>query len=162
MNNNRQRGFETVSLHQWEKDRGSSILRIDEIKLPKRATKHSAGYDVFSTQDVILNPGDDVTMPLGWKTYMLENEFLMIIPRSGLGFKYYTRLANSTGIIDFDYYGNSGNDGHCWIKLRNEGDKTLMIHSGDAIAQCIFTNFFLADGDDFEGNKRIGGFGSTG
>lgn len=132
-----------------------------KIKLPKRATSHSAGYDVYATEDFILCPNKDIKIPTGWKAYMMEDEKLVFHPRGGLGFKYYLRLANTTGIGDSDYYNNEGNEGHYWVKIRNEGDKELYIKEGDAIAQCIFEKYLLVDGDDFEGNTRIGGFGST-
>jgi dUTP pyrophosphatase len=85
----------------------------------------------------------------------------MIVPRSGLGFKYYFRLANLVGIIDFDYADNPNNEGHCWIKLRSESSSYLSIDKGEAIAQGIFQKFLLVDGDCFEGAERNGGLGST-
>ncbi len=173
----RQRGFEVISFGQWLKDAWSIneelyeeldkvtkteiIKSYESIQLPKRATSHSAGYDVYSTKEFTLLPDEDIIIPVGWKTYMLADEKLMFYPRSGLGFKYYIRLANTTGIIDSDYYNNEGNEGHCWVKIRNEGDKAVEIKEGMAIAQCVFEKYLLADYDTFEGNKRIGGFGST-
>ena len=92
---------------------------------------------------------------------MEENYVLKLYPRSGLGFKYYTRIANTIGVIDSDYY-FSDNEGHIFVKLRNEGDKDLNIKQGEAFCQMIFMPFLLVDGDDFEnGNNRNGGFGST-
>jgi len=152
------RGFEKVSTEQWIKDGNGDYA---EIKLPKRSTSHSAGYDIFSTIDFTLQPNEDIKIPLGWKVYMKNDEFLMIVPRSGMGFKYYTRLANSIGIIDCDFYNNSGNEGHCWAKIRNEGNMPLSVKKGDAIAQGMFQRYLLADLDDFTGETRTGGFGST-
>lgn len=162
---NKTRGFEKVSWKQWEKDYRPNDMESDvewNVNLPVRATALSAGYDIFSTVDVYLNPNGEVTMPLGWKVYMLPHEALFIMPRSGMGFKHYVRLANTVGLIDSDYYNNEKNEGHCWIKLRNEGYDTLAIKKGDAIAQCVFVPFLLADGDGFNnGNIRKGGFGHT-
>ena len=159
------RGFEKISINQWAKDAPHLYDQDDfqwDVKLPFRATKSCAGYDIFASHDCVLTPNQDIRMPLGWKVYMMENEVFQIYPRSSLGFKYYVRLANTVGIIDSDYYDNVDNEGHCWIKLRNEGSKTLSIAKGDAIAQGIFTNFLLADGDDFRfGQVRSGGIGST-
>jgi len=132
------------------------------IKLPERATSHSAGYDVFSVWDFTLLPKESIKIPTGWKSYMLPDEKIVFHPRSGLGFKYFIRLANTTGVGDSDYYNNEGNEGHYWVKIRNEGSETVKIKVGDAIAQCIFEKYLLADGDTFEGRKRIGGLGSTG
>ena len=48
--------FEKVSLAQFSKDFGkeNSNSLYDEIKLPKRATKGSAGYDFYSPVDVTI------------------------------------------------------------------------------------------------------------
>lgn len=155
----RMRGFEIISKEQFNKDFDKD-MEI-EIKLPKRSTRKSAGYDVYAPFDIHLNPNEDIKIPTGIKSYMQDGEVLVVVPRSGLGFKHYTRLANTLGIIDSDYY-YSDNEGHIWVKLRNEGDKELHIKQGDAFCQMIFLPFLLVDGDNFEnGNTRNGGFGST-
>lgn len=65
-------------------------------------------------------------------------------------------------IVDADY-SESDNSGHIWVKLRNETDrsKTLSIQKGEAIAQAIFQKYLLVEEDEFKGEKRNGGFGST-
>lgn len=153
------RGFEMISQRQMNKDFETDIEY--EIKLPKRSTKESAGYDIFSPVDILLKPNEEIKVPTGLKVHMQKGEVLLIFPRSGLGFKYYTRLANTIGVIDSDYI-NSDNEGHIWVKLRNEGDKDLFINQGDAFCQAIFMPFLLVDGDNFDdGEDRNGGFGST-
>lgn len=132
------------------------------INLPKRATKLSAGYDFFAPEDIKLAPGESIKVATGIKAYMQPDEVLMLFPRSGLGFKYFVRLANTVGVIDADYYGNESNDGHIFVKIRNEGDKELFIQAGDAFAQGIFIKYLLTDDDSFDnGAERIGGEGST-
>ena len=130
---------------------------------PKRSTKKSAGYDIFSPIDFKLAPGEDIVIKLGIKAYMQDDEYLMIVPRSGLGFKFYSRLANTVGIIDADYYNNEDNEGEIAVKIRNESeDKELIVEKGKAICQAIFMKYLLVDGDSTdEGGERKGGFGST-
>lgn len=153
------RGFEFISKEQFDKDFDKDV--IVELKLPKRSTKESAGYDIFAPFDIELPKGLELKIPTGIRVHMNQGEFLAIMPRSGLGFKYYTRLANTLGIIDSDYI-NSNNEGHIWVKLRNEGDKDLHIKQGEAFCQAIFMPFLLVDDDNFEeGESRNGGFGST-
>ena len=155
------RGFEFVSTEQLEKDFGDDRNEV-VMKLPMRATKGSAGYDCYAPVDIYLGPGNDIKIPTGIKSYMRNGEMLMAVPRSGLGFKYYCRLANTIGIIDKDYYDNPDNEGHIFVKLRNEGNEPIIIKHGEAMCQFIFTPFLLADNDNFtEGNNRNGGFGST-
>lgn len=151
------RGFKMISPDQKDKDMGKNYM----IKMPKRATVGSAGYDFFAPYDFILEPNESITIPTGIRAYMQEGEVLKIYPRSGLGFKYFARLANNVGIIDEDYF-YSDNEGHIFIKIRNEGDRVLTIKQGEAVAQGIFQPFLIADDDDFtSGNIRNGGFGST-
>lgn len=154
------RGFELISKEQYIKD--FDVDMDTKITLPKRATKLSAGYDCYAPADFYLEPGQDIKVPTGIKAYMQPGEVLMAFPRSGLGFKYYCRLANTVGIIDADYI-RSDNEGHIFVKLRNEGNKPMVIKQGEAMCQFIFMPFLLADGDNFEsGEERNGGFGSTG
>lgn len=163
------RGFEYISEEQFIKD-ALEIFNISieaikimykDLKLPKRATARSAGYDVFSPITFELKPGEEIKLPTGFKVYMQNNEWIGFLPRSGHGFKYYVRLANTMGVGDSDYYNNKGNEGHYFVKIRNEGDKRLRVGKGEAIAQAIFQKYLLVDGDNFEGEERIGGFGST-
>ena len=154
------RGFETVSPEQILKDTEGMDVEL-HVKLPQRATRYSAGYDCYAPFDITLEPGEDIKVPTGIRSYMQPGEVLIAAPRSGLGFKYYCRLANTLAVIDSDYF-FSDNEGHIFIKLRNEGDKTLTIKQGDGMCQFIFMPFLLADGDSFDkGEKRNGGFGST-
>lgn len=155
------RGFEFISTEQARKDFGKD-LSIAEPKLPKRGTKLAAGYDIYAPYNIILAPGEEINIPTGLKTYMQPGEVLMAFPRSGLGFKYYCRLANTVGVIDGDYYNNSNNEGHMFVKLRNEGNKEMVIKQGEGMCQMIFMPFLLVDGDSFDnGEERKGGFGST-
>lgn len=153
------RGFSYISDKQLEKD----FKNIEDFKinLPKRATKGSAGYDCFAPFNIHLEPGEEIKIPTGVNSYMQQGEVLLALPRSGLGFKYYCRLANTIGVIDSDYI-NSDNEGHIFVKLRNEGSVTMDIPAGNGICQFIFLPFLLADNDDFDnGDIRNGGFGST-
>ena len=156
------RGFEFVD--RVFIDGTDSITDESPIYIkPKRSTKKSAGYDIFSPVDFKLAPGEDVVIKLGIKAYMQDDEYLMIVPRSGLGFKFYSRLANTVGIIDADYYNSEDNEGEIAVKIRNEGeDKELIVEKGKAICQAIFMKYLLVDGDSTdEGGERKGGFGST-
>lgn len=162
------RGFEKISIRQWNEDtlgfeNGKIIIcSYGDILLPKRKTMCSAGYDIFSPISFMLKPNESVKIPTGFKAYMQDDEKLVFHVRSSHGFKNFIRLANSTGIGDADYYNNINNEGHYWVKLRNEGDCDFEIKAGESIAQCIFEKYLLIDGDSFShGNTRVGGIGST-
>ena len=70
-------------------------------------------------------------------------------------------LANSTGIIDCDYYNNPDNEGHIMIAYYNTKDVPYTIKKGERIAQGIFMKYLTTDDDDASG-IRMGGIGSTG
>lgn len=159
------RKFEKISLEQYIKDLGSDLSteeikqEYDDITLPKRATKGSAGYDIFSTCSFQLYPNETIKIPTGIKAYMENYNMLKIYVRSSVGFKYDVVLSNSTGIIDCDY-AYSKNEGHVWLKFINHGDKVWEVNKGEAIAQGIFEDFDITDDDECE-TERIGGIGST-
>ena len=131
----------------------------EKIKLPKRATAKSAGYDFFAPTKLTVAPNETVTVATGIRALMPDSWCLMIFPRSGLGFKYKLRLNNTVGIIDADY-SNSDNEGHIFIRMTNESDKLLEIEQGSAFAQGIFAQYLLTEDDDTTA-ERNGGMGST-
>lgn len=133
----------------------------DNIKLPRRATSGSAGYDIFTPIHIILEPGKTMKIPTGVRCAIEPGWFLGILPRSGHGFKYGVRLANTFGVIDSDFY-YSDNEGHIFVKMVNESCicKTADIPTGQGMAQGIFFPFGLTTDDECDG-VRNGGFGST-
>lgn len=133
----------------------------DNIKLPKRSTKGSAGYDVFSPFHHLLKVGNSINIPTGIRCQMNEDYVLMAFPRSGMGFKSGVHLANTVGIIDSDYY-NANNEGHIFVKLVNDSaiGFDVDITPDKAICQMVLVPFGITIDDEAE-NIRTGGFGST-
>lgn len=154
--------FMKVSRAQFEADWDFPVPSpYDEIRLPRRGTAGSAGYDFYSPLDFTLEPGQLIKIPTGIRARMDEGWVLTIYPRSGQGFKYRVQLYNSVGVIDSDYFG-AANEGHIHIKIVNantEG-KTLRVQRGEAFAQGIFLPFGVTVDDD-AADIRTGGFGST-
>jgi len=162
--------FYKVSFEQFKKDWLDSfeiytekeIKEIyDNIKLPKRATKGSAGYDFFTPIEIALRPGCTIKVPTGIRAEMEEDWVLKLYPRSGLGFKFRLQLNNTVGIIDSDYF-YSDNEGHIMVKLTNDSneDKIAYVKTGDGFVQGIFLEYGVTVDDDAQG-VRNGGFGST-
>lgn len=133
----------------------------ESIRLPKRATAGSAGYDFFAPVEFVVHPGETIKIPTGIRVEMDQEWVLKCYPRSGLGFKYRLQLNNTVGIIDSDYF-YSDNEGHIFAKLTNDTreEKTLTIPAGTGFMQGIFVEYGITVDDDAQG-IRNGGFGST-
>ena len=184
--------FHKVSLEQFKKDwidtfgldEEANIEEIYEnIKLPRRATAGSAGYDFFAPVRLILEPGETLKIPTGIRVEMdpewvlksgetvkiptgirveMQPEWVLkCYPRSGLGFKYRLQLNNTVGIIDSDYF-YSDNEGHMFSKITNDTneEKTIDIAQGEGFMQGIFVEYGITVDDDVT-DVRNGGFGST-
>ena len=152
------RCFEKISIEEFSKFYDKSLY--DDYILPKRMSKYSAGYDFFAIEDFVIKPGEIKKIPTGYKAIFNEDEMLLLLVRSSMGFKYNVRMTNQVGVIESDYYNNESNEGHMFISLQNEGDKNYVINKGDAYAQGIFTKFLICDNDKVN-SIRIGGLGST-
>lgn len=156
------RKFEKISKEQYEKDLKGKC-EYEDISLPVRSTKHSAGYDFKSPIEFELNPGEIIKVPTGIKAQMEDDEYLMLLVRSSMGFKYNVRLCNQVGIVDSDYYNNPDNEGHMFMQMRNFTDEEVLVEKGERVVQGVFMPFLVADGDENqEKEERTGGFGSTG
>ncbi len=133
----------------------------EKIKLPRRATANSAGYDFFLPFALALAPGEEIKIPTGIRVEMEPEWVLQLYPRSGLGFKYRLQMNNTVGIIDSDYF-YSDNEGHILMKLINDSreGKRLELNEGMAFAQGIFMEYGITVDDDADA-VRNGGFGST-
>ena len=145
---NKVRGFEVVSRMETP------------VKLPKRGSIHSAGYDIHAYDDYKIEPKQSVLIKTGIKAYMPPDEYLDLRVRSSLGIKRQLMLATGASVIDADYYNNPDNEGEIMVVLYNYGNETQTIEAGERIVQGIFTKYFLIDDDDTT-DQRTGGTGST-
>ena len=143
------------------------IVREDAIKydvvpdkMPQRATKNSAGYDLYSPIDVVIAPKGMEMIWTNIKAQFEADEVLLLCVTSGMG-KNQIMLANTIGVIDSDYYGNVSNDGNLGLRLYNFGDNDYIIKKGDKIGQGVFMKYLTVDDELEIDNVRVGGFGST-
>ena len=74
--------FHKVSFEQFKEGFADCFGKTDEeeireiyedIRLPKRATKGSAGYDFFAPVPLVIAPGKTVKVPTGVRVEMQEN-----------------------------------------------------------------------------------------
>ena len=133
----------------------------ENIRLPRRATAGSAGYDFFAPVEFTMKPGEIIKIPTGIRAEMDQEWVMKCYPRSGLGFKYRLQLNNTVGIIDSDYF-YSDNEGHIFVKLTNDTKegKTVVIPAHTGFMQAIFVEYGITVDDDVT-DVRNGGLGST-
>ncbi len=153
--------FERVSRTRMIMDSAHMEGAPAAVELPVRATAGSAGYDIRTPWDIRLEPGESLRVPTGLRCRIEPGWVLLIVPKSGLGFRYRLQLDNTVGVIDEDYYG-ADNEGHIQIQITNDSrsDRTLEIPAGKAFAQGLFVPYGITE-DDEAGGIRTGGFGST-
>ena len=111
------------------------------ILLPKRETAHAAGYDLKVAVRTVIAPGEIVLVPTGVKAYMQPTEVLYLYDRSSNPRKKGLVLINSVGVIDGDYYGNPGNEGHIFAQMKNITDQEVVLEVGERVVQAVFAPF---------------------
>lgn len=146
--------LESCSFYQG-RFRGSFKLHFQ----PRRATKNSAAYDLYSPIRIVLKPGEIAKIPTGFKIKMPKNEAFFIYIRSSYGAKDII-LPAGVNIIDADYYNNPKNEGHFFICIKNNSKEDFTIEEGDRIAQGVFQKYYTC-GETVR-TERSGGFGSSG
>ena len=147
--------------------------------LPSYAHENDAGMDIYSAEDILIEPGQTVLVHTGIVMAIPDGYEAQIRPRSGISYKTMLRIPNSPGTIDSGY-----RDELCIImhnasvrpgdseEVLTLGEKknrhgTYRIGKGDKIAQMVFARVARAGIRVTEslqgiGTDRNGGFGSTG
>ncbi|MFR4844888.1 MAG: dUTP diphosphatase [Streptococcus sp.] len=142
------RGFELVSTYN------------NQDLLPKRETAHAAGYDLKVAENTVIAPGKLFSSQQVLRlTCNLVRSSISMTVRQTLAKR--PGLINSVGVIDGDYYGNPGNEGHIFAQMKNITDQPVTLEVGERIVQGVFMPFLIVDGDEADG-VRTRWFGSTG
>ena len=136
------------------------IKRIENGKLPEYKTIGSVGADCYARikKDIIIQPGKNSTIPLGFAVEIPDGYEMQIRGRSGLASK--SGIEGFTGTIDSDYRGEVS------AIIFNHSDKDFIVKNGDRIAQVIIGPVIKAEWcltkELSETKRGEGGFGSTG
>lgn len=135
------------------------IKKSNEILLPEYKTVGSAGCDLRSSEDTIIERGKIKLIHTGLFLAIPEAFEGQVRTRSGLG-KKGVFVINSPGTIDSDYRGE------VCVLLCNMSDDVFEIKKGHRIAQLIFSPVVKADFEILdklpESERGDGGFGHTG
>ena len=126
--------------------------------LPTRGSSQAAGLDIYSIEDVVLEPKQRAVVRTGLAVAIPEGYYGRVAPRSGLATKH--GLDVLAGVIDSDYRGEIG------CLLHNAGDEIIHLPAQSKICQLIVEKIITPDGiwaDEISDTDRgSGGFGSTG
>jgi dUTP pyrophosphatase len=126
--------------------------------IPKRATPGSAGYDLFSSVDIVVPKRGRILVQTDVGVQIPETCYGRIAPRSGLAVK--NGIDVGAGVIDSDYCGTIG------VLLFNHSDEDFQIKHGDRIAQLIIEQIISPQFIEVESLEKTlrndGGYGSTG
>lgn len=101
-----------------------------DAKLPSRAYEDAACWDVYSCEDVIINPWGGRTINIGLAMELPKNWMALIYTRSSHGFK---GLRVHLGVIDADYRGPIS------PFMLNQTANMVQFKKGERIAQLYFT-----------------------
>lgn len=137
------------------------VSRINDVKLPERATANSAGYDFFAPEDITLPAKTLTRVMTGIKCELRPCMVLILANRSSNPSKKGLYLANGVGIVDADYYNNPDNEGEIGFEFYNNSEEDVIISKNEKIGQGIITTYVRVEDDKATGS-RAGGFGSTG
>jgi dUTP pyrophosphatase len=125
-------------------------------KVPTKADPGAAGYDIYSTESVEIEPGTRVLVSTGLST-AFEKGYLRIAPRSGMSVR---GIDVGAGVIDSSYRGEIK------VLLINNSKDPYFIKRGDRIAQGIFEVCYSVEFQVVEtlpdSERGSGGFGSSG
>ena len=129
-----------------------------KIKIPFKATRESAGFDLASAENTTIPPYGRKLIKTGLSLLVPKGTYGRIAPRSGLALKH--GLTVGAGVIDRDYRGDVG------IVLFNQSPLEFKVNQGDLVAQLILEKHAdtraVSVVKDFPATERNeGGFGST-
>lgn len=138
----------------------SRLPHGEGLPLPQQATPGSAGYDLASAEDVVLQPMERKLVATGIRIAIPHGYECQIRPRSGLAVRHGISLPNTPATIDSDYRGEIK------VPMINLGAESFTVTRGMRIAQMIFAEVAAARFDLVvelpESGRGEGGFGSTG
>jgi len=129
-------------------------------RLPKMEHEGDSGFDLYSTEDVLLKPMERRLVGTGIALSFGKGFEAQVRPKSGLAINHGITLLNTPGTID------SGYRGEVKVVVANLGEKEYRIEKGSKIAQLVFCRVEapeIVEVAELENTARgSGGFGSTG
>lgn len=142
-------------------DRTVGYYVVGNGKLPFKATRHSAGHDLFASETVEVPPGAVRRVPTSVGVWLPPRVYGRITGRSSLSA---AGILVAPGVIDRDFYGL------IQVIVYNFTQEPYTIQAGDRCAQIVLERCYEAApvaSDDrmdmfFNDKRGSDGFGSTG
>ena len=123
------------------------VLMNDDALIPTRASKRSAGLDLYSSIDVNIEVGSIKKINTGIHVSLPENSYGYIRDKSSLAAK---RLLTLGGVIDNDYTGEI-------IVIMTSLIEPIKIKKGQKVAQLIVSNIMYPEIKKVKFLKDTGG-----
>lgn len=137
------------------------VRLLDDVAAPSYAHPGDAGADLVTTVDVVLGPGERVTVPTGVSIALPEGFAAFVHPRSGLAARHGLTVVNAPGTVDAGYRGEIR-----VTLLNTDRTEELRLERGDRVAQLVVQRVERArfvPVEELPGSLRgEGGFGSSG
>jgi dUTP pyrophosphatase len=138
------------------------VISEDAVE-PSYNYPSDSGFDLYSTEEVVLEPFGRALVPTGLKFDIPDGSEIQVRPKSGLALKQGLTVLNTPGTVD------SGYNGEIKVIVFNTNNHEVIVTKGMKIAQAVLcpvvngTFVQLIPLDEIE-NKDRGdkGFGSTG
>lgn len=129
-----------------------------QAQVPLKAEPGSAGYDIHSLEDTVIQPRQRLAVSTGVSLEIDPWHYVRVAPRSGLSVK--KNIDIGAGVVDSSYRGEIK------IVMINNGDTPVAIKKGDRIAQLVIercANPKVEVVKELSSSVRgAGGWGSTG
>lgn len=137
------------------------IERVHENAIiPNKAHEEDAGFDLYSVEDCVLQPGDFRSIDTGIRIQLPKNTEAQIRPKSGLAKNFGISVLNTPGTVDEGYTGTIE------VILVNHSRIPYEVKVGKKIAQMVIQPVYQVEIEEGKINTNTdrgeGGFGSTG
>ncbi|MFH1745964.1 MAG: dUTP diphosphatase [Planctomycetota bacterium] len=135
---------------------------LEDLPLPKYMTAHSAGLDLYASNDepLTIAPGEIKLVPTGIFLEIPPGHEGQVRARSGLALRHGLMLPNAPGTIDADYRGE------LQVVLANCSRAPYTITRGMRFAQLVINkveHVKIVEVEELADSRRgTGGFGHTG
>jgi dUTP pyrophosphatase len=142
---------------RWRKKRMKVAKLYIDSKIPTRAYRDDAGYDLYATESVYIEPGQTVKVSVGIAASIPAGHVGFLSARSSMNAR---GLLTHTGIIDCGYTGELS------AVFTNLTRQSQQLGQGQRIAQLVIVPIYQGEVEEvahLEPSERgDGGFGSSG